>query len=233
MAGFSPVGSRPVASVPAGTGGIIVDPATGHLLMRTGGGAGPFPPTNYNVTVGHLSTSSPNEDFWGWSSILVFGSINSTIMPDGTSTILGIYWEHNHTSDTRTLRLVVSGVVANSGWETITVDGHDHLRTDATFDTSTGNTIWSWSSTDNFDTTVGAVKVVTISGAVPPIVNFNGVDASKIETSLWLDPPTGVSASKIETVLWMDTARLEASKIETVLWMDLPLSDQPCTSILW
>jgi hypothetical protein len=143
------------------------------------------------------------------------------LMPDG-STIIAIYWENNHTTGTRTLFLVVSGVVPNDGWSSITIDGHLHYRQTATYDTSTGNTIWGWSTTNHFGNTVGATKVVTITGGGSPIIDYNGLNSSKIEVTAWLEPPEGLDSSKIEVALWLDPHNLLSSKIEAALWLDIP-----------
>lgn len=220
MAGFYPVASVPVATVPAGDGGTItiVSPATGRLLFRAGGGQASLGTSNYNITVGHVTTPTPDEDFWGWSSTLGFGSIDNNLMPNG-DTILGLYWENNHDAGTRTMYLVVSGVQTNDGWENITVDGHVHQRSSATFSTASGNTVWSWSTTDHFGIVEGAVKTASISGSAP-IVETGGFEASKLEVVAWLDPPDGLAASKIETVLWIEPKMLSLSKMEVALWVE-------------
>jgi hypothetical protein len=145
--------------------------------------------------------------------------MSGAVMPDG-STILGIYWENNHDTGTRVLYLVVSGIVPNDGWSSITVGGHLHYRQTATYDTSTGNTIWGWSTTNHFGNTVGATKVVTITGGGSPIIDYNGLNSSKIEITGWLEPPAGLDSSKIETTLWLDSHDLLSSKIEAALWLD-------------
>lgn len=233
MPTFGPVGSLPVAAVPSGSGIVVYPSATGRLQFRPGGGTGTYGSLNYNLTVGHLSTSSPSEDFWGWSTALSIGSIDNNLMPDG-STILGIYWENNHTAGTRTLFLVVSGVHANSGWETINVDGHLHFRTDAAYSTASGNTVWSWTTTNHFGNTDGAVKVVTISGTSVPVVQYNNINMSKQEAALWLEPPAGIDMSRLEFTLWLDPHDLRMSKQEAALWLDIPrIQMSKAEVVLW
>ena len=70
---------------------------------------------------------------------------------------------------------------------------------------------------------------ISVAGAAAAWVQYQvelktlaaaGLDVSKVEAALWLDPLEGLAVSKHEATLWLDTSRLECSKFEATLWLD-------------
>lgn len=109
------------------------------------------------VTVGSYSNPPTTIATYGFADY-VGGSVSPSAW--NGRTILELLWEDTLSSGKQVV-FVVSGVVPNSGWTTMTVDGNVYNRADATY-ASTSNTNWTWTSATNpFGTSVGETKTVT------------------------------------------------------------------------
>lgn len=108
------------------------------------------------VTVG--VNVSQYVDWYGYSNSINLGSIS-----DGTSNIYGgaSILQIANLNGNSTI-LTIEGSRANSGWTTMTINGIDFNRADASYSTTTTNTAWTWSPSSNpFGTTEGAEVTVT------------------------------------------------------------------------
>jgi hypothetical protein len=96
-----------------------------------------------SVTTGTVG-SSPNR-VRGKSTPLGIGSIT-----DGTSNIYGgaviieAYWAENGAVGTDYVNLTITGIVANSGWTHMLIDGSYFTRTGAGYSNPGGNSSWQW-----------------------------------------------------------------------------------------
>ena len=118
--------------------------------------AGPTYLDTQTVTVG--SDVSQYVTWRGYSaSSPVIGSIS-----DGTSNIYsGSVIKYIRNLNNSTTQLRIQGVHSNSGWTTMTINGVDFARADASFSTNTDSQ-WVWSPTNNpFGTTDGVEVTVT------------------------------------------------------------------------
>lgn len=133
-------------------------PASGEISIQDfyGASAGPAYLDTQTVTVG--VELSQYVSWYGYSNSINLGSIS-----DGTSNIYGgasILQIANLNGNSTFL--TIEGSRANSGWTTMTINGIDFNRADASYSTTTTNTAWTWSPSSNpFGTTEGAEVTVT------------------------------------------------------------------------
>ncbi len=86
-------------------------------------------------------------------------------LSDGTSNIYSgaAILDLHHDETAGTVLLKIAGVVANSGWTNLVVNGVPQLlRASATFTTPGGNSLWTWTSVNLFGGS-GATPVITFT----------------------------------------------------------------------
>jgi hypothetical protein len=111
------------------------------------------------VTVGTLSFKGINN--YGFDSG-VYGSISDgTFNPISNATITALVWS----SSGYGLLLRLSGNRANSGWNTVTINGIAYNRSSATYSYDSGGnaTYWYMAGENPFGTTVGATRTAVFT----------------------------------------------------------------------
>ena len=150
-------GSNPIAITEYyGAAAGIPSSGTIDLADFYGASAGPAYLDTQTVTVG--VSVSQYVSWYGYSNSINLGSIS-----DGTSNIYGgaSILQIANLNGSSTF-LTIEGSRANSGWTTMTINGIDFNRADASYSTTTTNTAWTWSPSSNpFGTTEGAEVTVT------------------------------------------------------------------------
>jgi hypothetical protein len=118
-------------------------------------------PETLTVTVDTTGGPAPIPTIQGFSSIEGIGSISpGTLGLLGGATVL----ELARTSlGGGRLFFTVSGVYSNSGWSTLTINSLTFNRADANFDTSTGDTKWSWTTADSIFGADGTTRDATFA----------------------------------------------------------------------
>jgi len=145
------------AYVPAATSGTYgAVPSSGEIGIRNFYGTQASLDTQ-TVTVGTYVVKGIT--YWGYAASPAFGSIvDGTFNPLSGATIIGLYY----LTSSGAVSFALSGVYSNSGWTTLDIGGTSFTRASASFSNST-NTIWTWTASNPFGTTVGATKVCTFS----------------------------------------------------------------------
>lgn len=133
------------------------------VAPASGGGSGSY-------TGGSLDTQTVSVGASGSAAIgnRLRGFIISTLgsVSDGTSNLYSgaaireIASEEQGVGGGFDVVLIITGVVANSGWASMNVGGNHVLtRTSATFSTGGGNSTWRWAGAGNLFGTSGTVVV--------------------------------------------------------------------------
>ena len=144
---------------------------TTDLALISGTGGGSSPPygggtlDTQTVTTGVSGTAVNGNRDRGFvlSSLGSCSSGNSAIYSSAVIRELDS-WEDDSQSTLFNTTFVVTGVVANSGWTSMSVGGGTALlRANATYSTAGGNSNWTWFNTGNLFGAAGAVKVVGFS----------------------------------------------------------------------
>jgi hypothetical protein len=94
-------------------------------------------------------------------------SDNTVDVISGAPRVVQLYWD-NFSNATGDVWFALDGLLANSGWTTLTIGGVSFSRASATYaqvdyTANDDYTRWGWSQSNPFGTTVGATKTVTVT----------------------------------------------------------------------